>query len=115
MLSLFGMFARASTKLLATFVVVIIMMILAFAFFPQAIVWMQDFIELLDERLRNPPMQEQAKVLYRTLVNENTMFGIIMTIIARMVVELIAWAGGSVWKSMKGDSGATATASKHSY
>lgn len=100
MLTLFGMFARASTKLLATFVVVIIMMVLAFAFFPQAIVWMQDFIEMLDERLRNPPIQEQAKVLYRTLVNENTMFGIIMTIIARMVVELIAWAGGSIWKAM---------------
>ena len=101
MLPLFGMMSRASTKLFATFIMVIILMLLSFAFFPHAIVAMQDFVELLDAQLRNPPLKsEQAKVLYRTLVNENTMFGIIMTIIARMVVEIIAWAGGSIWKAM---------------
>ena len=103
MLSLLGVFSRASAKLAATFVVVIILMILAFAVAPGAIVGLQDMVEDLNEMLRNPPLNQQATVLYRTLVNENTIFGILMTLIARAIVETCAFGGGRAWKAMRGD------------
>lgn len=107
MLSLLGVFTRASAKLAATFVVVILLMIIAFAVAPGWIVGLQDFVETLNEHLRNPPLNQQGKVLYRTLVNENTIFGILMTLIARAIVETVAFAGGSTWKAMRGSNAAT--------
>ena len=103
MLSVLSLLGKASAKLVATFFMVIGLMILAFAFFPGGITWLQDLVEMLNEDLRNPPLlNEQATVLYRTLVNENTIFGIIMTLLARSIVELIALIGGSIWKIMRG-------------
>ena len=103
MLSVLSLLSKASAKLVATFVLVIVLMVLAFAFFPGAIKGLQDFVETLNESLRNPPLlDEQGIILYRTLVNENTIFGIIMTLVARSVVELFALIGGSVWKMMRG-------------
>lgn len=90
MMTLFGLFGRASAKLIATFVMVIILILLGFAFFPSALNALNDFANTLEGMLRNPPLNEQATVLYRTLVNENTIFGIVMTMIARSVVELFA-------------------------
>ena len=98
MMTLLGMFSRASAKLVATFFTVILLMMLCFAFMPWAITGLQDVIEGLDALTRDPPLGAQAKVLYRTLVNENTMFGIIMTIIARALVETVAWAGGRLFR-----------------
>lgn len=106
MLTLLGMFSRASAKLLATFVMVIALMIGMFAVAPGLITALQDLVEGLDAVLRDPPLNEQGTVLYRTLVNENTVFGIVMTIIARALVELIAWAGGSLWRQARGDDAA---------
>lgn len=102
MLNLLGLFGRASTKLLATFVTVIVLMLLGFAFFPSALNALNDFANYLEGHLRNPPLNEQATVLFRTLVNENTIFGIIMTMIARSVVELFALFFGRSWKMVFG-------------
>ena len=95
MLKLFSLFGRASTKLAATFVMVILLMLLGFAFFPSAINGLSDFTNYLEGYLRDPPLNEQATVLFRTLVNEQTIFGIIMTMIARSIVEFFAWFFGS--------------------
>lgn len=104
MLNLLGMFSRASAKLMATFVVVILLMIAAFAVAPGTITGLQDFVETINESLRNPPLADQPKVLYRTLVNENTIFGILMTILARAIVETVAWACGAAYRSAAGKS-----------
>ncbi|MEL6473210.1 MAG: hypothetical protein AAFQ21_03940 [Pseudomonadota bacterium] len=97
MMTFLGMFSRASAKLVATFITVILLMMLSFAVMPWAITGLQNFIETLDALTRDPPLNDQAKVLYRTLVNENTMFGIVMTIIARAIVETVAWIGGRLF------------------
>lgn len=94
MLKIFGVFSKASAKLAATFVMVIILMLSGFAFFPSAVNSLSDFTNYLEGFLRNPPLNEQATVLFRTLVNEQTIFGIIITMISRSIVELIAWFFG---------------------
>lgn len=102
MWQLFMMFGKASTKLVATFFLVIILMILGFAFAPSAITGLQDFANTIEGHVRNPGLDNQGTVLFRMLVNENTIFGIFMTLIARAIVEFAAWAGGSSWKAMNG-------------
>ncbi|MEO0983087.1 MAG: hypothetical protein AAFX03_10595 [Pseudomonadota bacterium] len=95
-----GMMARASTKMVATFVVVIVFFLICFAFAPWIIRGLQDVAEWMDNYLRTPPLNEQALILYRTLVNENTLLGIITTVVARMIVEIVSWVGGTyVFKS----------------
>lgn len=90
MLNLLGLFGRASAKLMATFIMVIVLMLAGFAFFPSALNALNDFANTLEGMLRDPPLNEQGTILFRTLVNENTIFGIIMTMIARSVVEFFA-------------------------
>lgn len=93
---MFGMLFRSSTKMAATFVVLIGLMLLCFMFAPGLLTGLQDVAEWLDNYLRTPPLNQQETVLWRTLVNENTLFGVISTIIARMVVELGAFFFGTV-------------------
>ncbi len=115
MLSLVGMFARASTKLFMTFVVAIILVLLAFAFYPQALNQLSDFTNFLEGHLRNPDLSEQGKFLFRTLVNENTIFGIVTTIIARSIVEFVSWIGGLIFKSAGKSEDARVAKGSHSY
>ena len=101
-LSLFGSMTRASAKLIASFVLVIVILVLAFAFEPGWVRGFQDWIELLNDQLRTPPLlDDQGLILYRTLVNENTIFGILMTLISRAIIEIIAWAFGRMFASEK--------------
>jgi len=104
MLSLLGLFGKASAKIIATFVMVIVLMLLGFAFFPGLLNQLSDFANYLESHVRNPNLDEQGTFLFRTLINENTIFGILSTIIARAVVELFAWIFGSLWKAMRGPS-----------
>lgn len=81
-----------------SFVLVIAIMVLAFAFFPEGIRGMQDWIEGLNDHLRTPPiLDDQGLILYRTLVNENTIFGIIMTLVSRAIIEVFAWGFGAIF------------------
>lgn len=99
MLSLFGSMGKASAKLIATFVLVIILMVLAFAFAPGLIRELQDHIEVINDMVRTPVLLDnQGLILYRTLVNENTIFGIIMTLIARAIIEIVAWLFGQAFQ-----------------
>ncbi len=102
MWQLLMMFGKAGTKLVATFFLVIILMILGFAFAPGAVTGLQDFANMIEGQVRNPGLDNQGTMLFRMLVNENTIFGIFMTLIARALVEFAAWAGGSGWKAMNG-------------
>lgn len=104
MLSLLGLFSKASAKIIATFIMVIVLMLLGFAFFPGLLNALSDFANYLESHVRNPNLDEQGTFLFRTLINENTIFGIISTIIARAVVELFAWIFGASWKAMRGPS-----------
>ncbi len=100
MFSLMGSLARSSTKLFISFILVIVMLVLAFAFAPGLVRGFQDWIELINDMIRTPPLlDDQGLILYRTLVNENTIFGILMTLLSRAIVEIIAWTFGHMFDS----------------
>lgn len=105
MLNLLGLFGKASAKLIATFIMVIVLMLLGFAFFPGALNALSDLANYLEGFVRNPNLNEQGTFLFRTLVNENTIFGIVTTLIARAVVEFLAWMFGAIRRAMRGDTG----------
>ena len=101
MLGLLKLFSKASAKLFATFIMVIVLMLLGFAFFPGALNALSDLANMLESQVRNPNLDEQGTFLFRTLVNENTIFGILTTLIARAVVEFFAWAFGAIGRKMR--------------
>lgn len=101
-LKLLGLFSKASAKLMATFIMVIVLMLLGFAFAPGLLNQLSDFANTLESYVRNPNLDQQGTFLFRTLVNENTIFGILTTLIARAVVEFFAWGFGSIAKAMRG-------------
>ncbi|WP_084397318.1 hypothetical protein [Henriciella aquimarina] len=98
MLKLLGGFTLVSSKIVATFFMVIILMLLGFAFFPDLLNRMSDFTNWIEGQIRDPNMDERGKFLFRTLVNENTIFGIIMTLIARAVIEFLFWVTALMWR-----------------
>ena len=100
--SLLGSLGRSSTKLALSFVLVIVIMILCFAFAPGVIRSMQDWIEGINDMIRTPPiLTDQGLILYRTLVNESTIFGILMTLVSRGLIEIAAWAFGQGYKAAR--------------
>ena len=98
MIKLFAGFTMVSTKIAATFFMVIFLMLLGFAYFPDLLNRLSDFTNWIEGQIRDPDMNDRGKFLFRTLVNENTIFGIIMTLIARAVIEFIFWIGGIMWR-----------------
>ena len=104
MLTILGLFGKASAKIVATFVMVLVLMLLGFMFFPGVLNQLSDLANYLESHVRNPGLDEQGTFLFRTLINENTIFGMLATIIARAVVEFFAWIFGAFWKSLRGPS-----------
>ena len=98
MLKLLGGFTLVSSKIIATFFMVIFLMLLGFAFFPEQLNRMSDLTNWIESMIRDPSMDDRGKFLFRTLVNENTIFGIIMTLIARALIEFIFWVSGMLWR-----------------
>ena len=101
MFTLLKLFGKASAKLVATFIMVIVLMLLGFAFFPGALNTLTDFANMLESQVRNPGLDEQGTFLFRTLVNENTIFGILTTLIARSIVEFFVLIFANVGKLMR--------------
>lgn len=102
MFSLLGSLSRSSTKLVLSFILVIVLMILGFAFAPGLIRGMQDGIEGINDMLRTPPLlTDQELILYRTLVNESTIFGILSTLVSRGIIEIAAWSFGQGLKAAR--------------
>ncbi len=100
MLRLLSGFSIASTKIVATFFMVIILMLLGIVFFPRQLNQINDvanWIANLDF-VRNPDIPQTAVAVFRNFVNETTIFGILMTLIARAFVEFIFWLCGILWR-----------------
>jgi hypothetical protein len=99
MIGFLGALSNASAKLIATFVMVIVLMLLGLVFFPSQLNQLNDFANYVAnwDWIRNPDIPEQGKFLFRTLVNESTIFGILTTLISRMVVEILFWVSVRLW------------------
>ncbi len=91
--------SNASVKLVATFFMVILLMLLGLVAFPSQLNQLNDFANYVANWawIRNPDIPEQGKFLFRTLVNESTVFGILTTLIARAVVEVLFYLFGVMW------------------
>lgn len=100
MLKLLGGFTMVSSKIVLTFFMVIFLLLIGFAFFPDVLNRLQDFTNWIEGQIRDPDIDERGKYLFRTLVNENTIFGIIMTLIARALIEFIFWICGIMWRAV---------------
>ena len=48
--------------------------------------------------VRNPDIPQTAVAVFRNFVNETTIFGILMTLIARAFVEFIFWICAVLWR-----------------
>ncbi|WP_290754333.1 hypothetical protein [Henriciella sp.] len=100
MLKLFRGLSMVSIKIVATFFMVIILMLLGIVFFPRQLNQVNDvanWIANLDI-IRNPDIPQTAVAVFRNFVNETTIFGILMTLIARAFVEFVAWLFGLMWR-----------------
>ena len=100
MWKLLGGLSMVSTKIVATFVMVILLMLLGIVLFPRQLNQVNDFANWIAnlDFMRNPDIPQSAVAVFRNFVNETTIFGIIMTLIARDVVEFIAWVCGIMWR-----------------
>jgi len=96
--------SNASAKIVATFFMVIVLMLAGLVLFPQQLNQLNDFANYIanQEWIRNPDIPEQGKFLFRTLVNESTIFGILMTLIARAIVEILFFLIGLMWRVANG-------------
>lgn len=102
-MGLIWMLLRSSTKIFATFVVLIFITFVMILFMPNVYVWLQNLAEGIDDYVRNPPMEPQNIAIYRFFVNGATILSVIMTLIARALVEGVAAAGGGIWKGMRAE------------
>jgi len=100
MLALSKALGNASAKLVATFFMVILLMLTGLVFFPTQLNQLNDFANYVAnwEVIRNPDIPEQGKFLFRTLVNESTVFGILTTLISRAIVEVLFYTLGAMWR-----------------
>ena len=100
MLRLLGGFSIVSTKIVATFFMVILLMLLGIVFFPRQLNQVNDMANWIAnlDIVRNPDLPQTAVAVFRNFVNETTIFGILMTLIARAVVEFIAWIFAMMWR-----------------
>ncbi|WP_300380325.1 hypothetical protein [Henriciella sp.] len=98
MLKLLGGFSLVTSKIFITFFTVIFLLMLGFAYFPEQLNRLSDFTNWIEGQIRDPDMDDRGKFLFRTLVNENTIFGIVMTLIARAVVEFVFWFCAGLWR-----------------
>jgi len=91
--------SNASAKLIATFFMVIILILVAFATMPEVINNLKESIQLflLTDFMRNPPVNAQGEMLFDLLITDAAVFGIIMTLIARLIVELLFFGFGALW------------------
>ncbi len=81
----------AAGKIVATFFMVLVLILLSVLFFPQGFNLVNDAANHLAnlDVVRNPPISERGKTLSRLFINEASIFGILITLIARLVVEVL--------------------------
>jgi 4-hydroxybenzoate polyprenyltransferase len=100
MMNLFGSLSNASAKIMATFFMVLVLMMLGVMFMPSAFNGVNDFANHIAnlDMIRNPNLGEQGVAVFRVFINEASIFGILMTLIARAVVEVIWWGSARLWR-----------------
>ena len=105
MLSLLGMMTKASSKIVLTFIVAVILLIVSIMFYPDAYLKLDDFANWLAnlDMIRNPSSNKQGTAVVRVLVNETTIFGIVMTLVARVLVELGVFLTALMWRVANGE------------
>lgn len=92
--------SMASTKIILTFIVAIFLIILSILFYPTAYLAMDDFANWLAnlDMIRNPSDNKQSTAVVRVLVSETTIFGVVTTLVARMLVEIGFVATSGLWR-----------------
>ncbi len=97
---LFRSMSNASAKIIATFFMVLVLIMLGIMFAPAAFNGVNDFANYIAnlDWVRNPDLGEQGVAVTRVFINESSIFGIVMTLIARIVVEILWWGTGALWK-----------------
>ncbi|MDJ0921276.1 MAG: hypothetical protein QNI84_09120 [Henriciella sp.] len=100
MLTVFRALSMASTKIVLTFIVAIFLIMLSILFYPQAYLTMDDFANWLAnlDLMRNPSDNSQSNAVVRLLINEATIFGVVTTLVARIIVELLFLLFGGLWR-----------------
>ena len=96
----FQSLSNASAKIVATFFMVLLLIMLGVLFVPSAFNSVNDFANYIANLswVRNPDIGEQGVAVTRVFINESSIFGIIMTLIARIFVELIWWSVVRLWR-----------------
>ena len=92
--------STASFKIIATFFMVLVLIMLGILFAPGAFNGVNDFANYLAnlDWVRNPDLGEQGIAVTRVFINEASIFGILMTLIARIVVEIIWFSSIALWR-----------------
>lgn len=113
---LFRSLSNASSKILATFFMVLVLMMLGVLFAPSAFNGVNDFANYIANLnwIRNPNLGEQGVAVFRVFINEASIFGILMTLIARVVVELIWWGSSRLWRMVNPPEAPVATSNEKS-
>ncbi|MCR9269431.1 MAG: hypothetical protein ACX94B_15855 [Henriciella sp.] len=99
MWTIFRSLSNASAKILATFFMVMVLIMIGVLFVPSLFNGVNDFANYLAnlDMVRNPDIGEQGVAVTRVFINESSIFGIVMTLIARIFVEIIWWCSGQLW------------------
>ena len=81
-------------------VYLLLLMMLGVLFVPGIFNGVNDFANYIAnmEAIRNPNLGEQGVAVFRVFINEASIFGILMTLIARVFVEVIWWICGQLWR-----------------
>ncbi len=92
--------SNASAKIIATFFMVLFLIMIGILFFPSAYNGVNDLANWIAnlDFIRNPDFGEQGVAVTRVFINEATIFGIVTTLIARIVVELLFFGFGALWR-----------------
>lgn len=90
----------SSTKIVLTFIVAIFLIILSLLFYPTAYLGMSDLANWLAnlDWIRNPSDDQHSTAVVRLLVSETTIFGVVTTLVARMVVEILWFTTALLWR-----------------
>ncbi|GAB5458412.1 MAG: hypothetical protein Hens3KO_14420 [Henriciella sp.] len=114
MFLLFKALSNASVKIVATFFMVLFLILFGILFVPSAYNGVNDFANWIAnlDAVRNPDFGEQGKALMRQFINEASIFGIIMTLIARMIVEVIWAVSAALWRLVNPAEDTTQTSSE---
>lgn len=96
--------SNASMKIVATFFMVLLLVMAGILYAPGAYNGVNDFANYVAnlDMVRNPDFGEQGVAVTRVFINEATIFGVVCTLIARAVVEVLFFTLGMMWRLANG-------------